>query len=248
MTEEQQHKPKKHSPKSFLTGMVMGAAILLGAYFTYLLVTNDEQETISMQNASMPKDSIPPLYYLIGIPKVLFDSSLQALDSIYYRNKWNQLISMAGYREMDSLFIDSVIRKMYFDSLMVNAEINEDTIILQNDKLIASKNIVVTVQKALLITDDTAKKNNYIYSDAHYKFEFWESPIKYRGSKRNGNHVVLYGLSPKIVNTFAQIENDLYIRENQLWYIIPNTSEFRGFSPVTSQQMLIRLDYACRHK
>lgn len=233
----------KHLTRSFITGMIMGAALLLGAYFTYLIITNDEQETMSRNTALISNDSIPPLYNLTGFPRILFDSSLQDIDSLYYLSKWNQLIEMSGYREMDSLFIDSVIRKMYFDSIRAVSYASADTIILENDRLIASKNINVRVQKKLLMNDDTTGAD-YIYSETKYVVEFWESPIKFRGFKRTGNYVVLFGLNPKNTTLFLQLDNILYIREKQLWYAIPNSSEFSGLSPVTSSQILSRIDAA----
>ena len=232
-----------HLTRSFITGMIMGAALMLGAYFTYLLVTNDEQETMSRNTALVSNDSIPPLYNLTGFPRILFDSSLQDIDSLYYLNKWNQLIEMSGYREMDSLFIDSVIRKMYFDSIRSVSDASADTIILQNDRLIATKNINVRVQKKLLMNDDTTGAD-YIYSEAKFVVEFWESPIKFRGLKRTGNYVVIFGLNPKNTTAFLQIDNILYIREKQLWYAVPNSSEFSGLAPVTSGHTHSRIDAA----
>ncbi|MPM16925.1 hypothetical protein SDC9_63307 [bioreactor metagenome] len=240
-------KHRRHSTRSFITGMIMGAALLLGAYFTYLLATNDEQETPLLENAVSRNDSLPPLYTLTGFPKVLFDSSLQSIDSIFYRNKWDQLIAMSGYREMDSLFIDSVIRKMYFDSLLTLQNPSADTIILQNDRLLATKNVNVVVQKKIQVANDTTGVD-YKYSDAHYVIEYWESPIKFRGFKRTGTHVVLFGLLPKNVGSMAQIESILYIREKQLWYSLPNTPEFSGLTPVTAPQLLDRLEAASKQK
>lgn len=241
MTGDSTKKRHRHSARSFIAGMIMGAAILLGAYFTYLLITNDEQEVMSRKTALVKNDSIPPLYNLTGFPRVLFDSSLQSIDSVYYLNKWNQLIEMSGYREMDSLFIDSVIRKMYFDSIKSESNLPADTIILQNDRLIITKNININVQKKLLMNDDSASAE-YIYSEAKFIIEFWESPIKFRGFKRNGNHVVLFGLNPKNTTAFLLIDNILYLREKQLWYSIFNTAEFTGLTPVTSPPILLRIE------
>jgi len=241
------NKHRRHSTRSFVTGMIMGAALLLGAYFTYLLATNDEQETPLLENAVSRNDSFPPLYTLTGFPTVLFDSSLQSIDSIFYRNKWDQLIAMSGYREMDSLFIDSVIRKMYFDSILTSENPSADTIILQNDRLLTTRNVNVVVQKKIQIATDTSDAD-YKYSDAHYVIEYWESPIKFRGFKRTGNHVILFGLLPKNVASMAQIENVFYIREKQLWYALPNAKEFTGFTPVSAPQMLERLEAASKQK
>ena len=56
----------------------MGAALLLGAYFTYLLITNDEQETMSRNTALVSNDSIPPLYKAVIRRTIEIDALAQA--------------------------------------------------------------------------------------------------------------------------------------------------------------------------
>jgi len=85
MTGDSSKHHRKHLNRSFITGMIMGAALLLGAYFTYLLITNDEQESISRKTATVKNDSIPPLYNLTGFPRILFDSSLKYRQFILYQ-------------------------------------------------------------------------------------------------------------------------------------------------------------------
>ena len=243
MTKDSSKHHSKYLTYSFISGMILGAALLLGAYFSYLLLTNDEQETMKGNTVATNSITIPPLYNLTGFSSMLLDSSLQEIDSLYYLNKWNQLIEISGYREMDSLFIDSVIRKMYFDSIRLATHTSADTIILQNDQMIATKNINVRVQKKLLLNDDTTD-TDYVYSEAKFVIEFWVSPINFRGFKRNGHYVVLFGVNPKNITSFLQIDNTLYIREKQLWYSVPNSPEFAGLTPVTSAQTQLRIDAA----
>lgn len=238
---------KKHSFRSFITGMLMGAALVAGAYFTYLIVTNDEQTGRTQQYAIARQDSMKPLYMLAGFSQNMMDSSFNVVDSLYYQAKWNQLISQAGYREMDSLFLDSLIRKMYFDSLLTNKNVPLDTMVLANDHLLTSKSILVTVQKSIFNKTDTTEDDDYVYSETKYKIEFWESPINFRGYKRSGNYVILYGLLPKNVIDYAQIDNNFFLKENQIWFMLNNTDNFSVLSPVVSTKALLRLEHASRH-
>ena len=233
----------KQNIKSFITGVIIGVAFVLGAYFTYLLITNDQEERRPAKYVFKVSDSIPALYNIAGFSRIFRDNSLMSVDSVFYINKWNQLIEMSGYREMDSMFLDSVIRKMYFDSIKFSSYTSADTIILQNDKFISSSNIIVKVQKLLSSSNDTSSAD-YTYSEAKFIIEYWESPLKFKGFKKNDNHVVVFGINPKFPVSFMQIDNMLYLSENQLWYSLPNSTTFSSFIPVTSSHILSRLKAA----
>jgi len=169
------------------------------------------------------------------------------IDSLYYWQKWDQLTAMSGYRDMDSLFLDSVIRKMYVDSLNTLKMVAENPDVVQNDRMIANKSMQVIIQKTTAGADST-RKDFYHYAVANYKIEYWQSPLNFRGFKRSENFVVLFGLLPKNTTGFIQIDEQFYIRENQIWFSIPETTDFAELQPVTAPQLLQRINLAIKHK
>jgi|GEM_PF-2100296 len=239
---------RKFSYRSFFWGVVIGLALLPGVYFTYLLIT-EKTDIIHFgrnhdknQSDSTSNNNVSRL-----VAETSADSIPTVIDSLYYWQKWDQLTSMSGYREMDSLFLDSVIRKMYVDSLTALKVIPENPDVVQNDRMIANKSIQVVIQNSAAGTDST-RKEAYQYSAVNYKVEFWQSPLNFRGFKRSENFVILFGLLPKNTTGFIQIDEQFYIRENQIWYFIPETTDFIELQPVTSPQLLQRINLALKHK
>lgn len=235
----------------FVPGMILGMALLAGIYFMYLLISNDGETQLSRETGKNRSGTeIPKLYELGFWAFGSSDSLSDEVDPDYYQRKWNELISQNGYREMDSLFLDSVIRNMYFDSLSnAGSATQVDTaMVLQNDRLISSKNINAVVQKSLFGKNDTMLRDDYVYSQAKYKVEFWESPIHYRGYKRSGNFIVLYGVNPEKGIKVVQLDNQVYLQEGRSWFCIEETNGFEPTQNVSNQGILHRLGIALKNR
>ncbi len=239
---------RKFSYRSFFWGIVIGLALLPGGYFTYLLIT-EKTDIIHFgrNHDDNQSDSTSVSKAPLQLAGTSADTIPTVIDSMYYWQKWDQLTAMSGYRDMDSLFLDSVIRKMYVDSLSTLRNIAENPDVVQNERMIAKKSMPVVIQKTATGADST-RKDAYHYSSANYKIEFWQSPLNFRGFKRAENFVVLYGLLPKNTTGFVQLDDAFYIRENQIWYSIPETSDFAELQPVTAPQLLQRINVAIKHK
>ena len=142
---------------------------------------------------------------------------------------------------MYSLFIDSVVKKIFADSVY-NAKSKEETdIIIKNDKLILSKYVVV-IDQQLNANNDSI--NSFNYSEKKFMVEFWTSPINFRGYKRKDNLIILYGKSPEQIESYVQIDKNLYIKDKNNWYLILNNQDFSDFIPVKDEETLKRLNLA----
>lgn len=231
----------------FTIGLLLGAAMVWVILNAGILPNKPKKgQTDSVQKAQTNTCEMTNLSELRNVPVYVLDSAMFRIDSLFYLKSWNHLIEMPGYREMDSLFLDSIIRKMYFDSLTGFQKEPTDTFVVQNDRLLETRSVKVVVQKSLFGKNDTAKTDDYVYSEARYKIEFWESPIHYKGYKRSGTYVIVYGFDPDNILAWAQIDNQLYMKERQWWHPLPVTDEFDDFSNVTAPKLLTRLELALK--
>ncbi len=79
--------------------------------------------------------------------------------------------------------------------------------------------------------------------DSKNKFsvEFWESPLNYKGYKKNKNFLVLYGIKQYDQLELKMIKNDLYLCYTNSYYLLENTSEFKNLIPISNQQLINQL-------
>lgn len=230
-----------------MTGLILGAGLVWVVISSNILHGKEKNATIQRSpKGKIEITTIRKLSELRNIPVYVLDSAMFKIDSEFYMRYWNHLIDMPGYREMDSLFLDSIIRKTYFDSIMGYQQTQADTFIVQNDHLLVTKNVKVIIQKSLFGKNDTAKADDYVYTEARYKIEFWESPIHYKGYKRSGNYAIVYGFDPEITLIWVQIDNQLYLKDKQYWHPLPTTDKFADFTNVTDSKLLTRLELALK--
>ena len=235
-------KNNKFHFKSFFAGLGIGIALIIGAFFTYLLVVDKKENffTRHVVTAFSKKEKALPVLTPKQFIKPIEKEKLIP-DSAFYWNTWDELVSKPGYREMDSLFIDSVVKKIFADSVY-NAKSKEETdIIIKNDKLILSKSVVV-IDQQLNANNDSI--NSFNYSEKKFMVEFWTSPINFRGYKRKDNLIILYGKSPEQIESYVQIDKNLYIKDKNNWYLILNNQDFSDFIPVKDEETLKRLNLA----
>lgn len=74
-----------------------------------------------------------------------------------------------------------------------------------------------------------------------FAVEFWESPLNYKGYKKNKNFLVLYGIKQFDLLTLKLIKNDLYLCYSNSYYLLENTSEFKNLIPINNQQIINQL-------
>lgn len=241
-------KNNKFHFKSFFAGLGIGLSLILGIFFTYFLVVDKKENffTRHVVTAFSKKEKALPLLTPKHVIKQPIEKENLIPDSAFYWNKWDELVSKPGYREMDSLFIDSVVKKMFKDSVYNVKSKEEADIIIKNDRLILSKYVVVIDQQQLNANNDSV--NSFNYSEKKFMVEFWTSPINFRGYKRKDNLVILYGKAPEQIESYVLVDKKLYIKEKNNWYLILNNQDFSDFIPVKDEEILKRLNLALGKK
>jgi len=71
--------------------------------------------------------------------------------------------------------------------------------------------------------------------------EFWESPLNYKGYKKNKNYIVLYGIKQFDLVDLKYIRNDLYLCYSDNYYLLENSSDFKNLIPINNQQLINQL-------
>lgn len=163
-----------------------------------------------------------------------------------------------GNNNLDSLNKNkSTDEAVYSDEAVWYDEYSEKYEVLNNqnaDEEIARDKMLFKKQiEAELINKETqVKTNTNIDSlliggkapkDDKRKFvvEFWESPLNYKGYKKNKNQLVLYGIKQADMVELKMLNNDLYLCFSDNYYALENSNDFKNLVPVASQQIINQL-------
>lgn len=215
----------------FVSGIVLGGS----GVFIYELIKNQAVEHSLVQNDMQNLDEVDledsnEVVYQIDTSIVYPDT---IPDSEAYEKIWNSLIKEPGYREMDSLFLDSLVKRIYSDSVMQTHRENYD-MNLQNEELRSAKymNVVVYTQ-----SNDSSKTLQNNATDRYY-VEFWESPINFEGYVKTGKSLKLYSIQPSEAISLVLIDFILYMRRNDKWFVLNETSHEKSFQRVMNISLL----------
>jgi len=130
---------------------------------------------------------------------------------------------------------------------MLNNQNNDEEI--ARDRLLFKKQI-----EAELLSKDAASPNSNTNMDSlliggkapkddknKFTVEFWESPLNYKGYRKNKNQLVLYGIKQADLVTLKLLNNDLYLCFSDNYYALENTTDFRNLVPLANQQIINQL-------
>jgi len=168
-----------------------------------------------------PKDTNSTSY----IDTIAIDSNF--VEGIYFHDTLNYDIDSDIYTNMFNTNNGEDVKR---ESLILKKQIEAKPIKpTENTK-------VSTNLDSLLIGGKAPKVEKNIYN-----VEFWESPLNYRGYKKNKNHLVLYGIKNVNDAQLKIISTDLYLITASNYYLIENTTEFKNLIPVSNQNIINQL-------
>ncbi len=142
--------------------------------------------------------------------------------------------------EADSLLRDT--------SLSNKNQVYGDNFIVRKDELLESKNVqVLTIknEETSNTSDSLLEKvsgiRNTKKATSVLLIEYWQSPINYKGYKMTKNKVVLFGISPDDIISFFQMDGDIFMKHNQIFFRMPFTDDFRQLEKLTDASIIAKL-------
>ncbi|PLW92484.1 MAG: hypothetical protein C0592_10550 [Marinilabiliales bacterium] len=218
-------------PLVFASGLILGG----GSVYLILSLSGNYVKNTTAQNDVVVLDSVDldegnDVVYNPDT-NIVFPDTIP--DSVAYEQIWNSLIAEPGYREMDSLFLDSLVKRIYADSVM---QIHRETydIHLQNEELLSAKYFNVDV---LTHIDDSTETYKTSSTDRYY-IEFWKSPVNFEGYVRTGKSIKLYSVQPGESISLIIIESELYMLRKNQWFLLSETASEKSFAKVYDAGML----------
>ncbi len=149
------------------------------------------------------------------------DDAFYADEAFWYDEYSEKYISLSNKNSGEEIARDKLLFKKQIEAELVNKE-------AQNK---ASTNIDSLLIGGKAPSDDKKK----------FVVEFWESPLNYKGYKKNKNLLVLYGIKQADMVQLKLLNNDLYLCFSDNYYALENSNDFRNLVPVASQQIINQL-------
>ena len=151
----------------------------------------------------------------------------------------------------DSVFsTDSILgsESIVGDSLSTAA----GEIVVRKDQMITSMNVLA--QQPALQKNTAAKDNNLTQETVqrlnpsaglpnednaamNFQVEFWESPVNYRGYKRSGNTIQLYGVEPVDDVVLYLINNRLVLHIGQEYFELRQGDSFQPYHVIKESEL-----------
>jgi len=127
----------------------------------------------------------------------------------------------------------------------VDALLKEDEIKVAQEELLSVKNIKVidldVISKQDTLVGQIAGVSNSNFPNMFF-VEFWKTPLNSIGYRMTNNRVVLYGLSDFSNVTIYKVENNFYLKNEEVVYKISSGSEFKSFELVNDSDLLAKIN------
>lgn len=127
----------------------------------------------------------------------------------------------------------------------VDALLKEDDIKVAQEELLSVKNIKVinldTDSKRDTLTGQLAGVTNAEYPNLFF-VEFWKTPLNSKGYRMTRNRVILYGLSDFSSITIYKVDDNYYLKNDDVVYKISSGTEFKPMELVNDSQLLAKIN------
>ena len=125
-------------------------------------------------------------------------------------------------------------------------------IVVRKDQMISSMNVLAqqpalqknTVAKDNNLTQETVQRlnpsaglPNEDNAAMNFRVEFWESPVNYRGYKRSGNTIQLYGVEPSDDVVLYLLNNRLVLHIGQEYYELRQGDSFQPYHVIKESEL-----------
>ncbi|MES2515005.1 MAG: hypothetical protein V4580_12715 [Bacteroidota bacterium] len=127
----------------------------------------------------------------------------------------------------------------------VDALLKEDDVNVAQEELLSVKNIKVidldTDAKRDTLTGQLAGVTNPEYPNLFF-VEFWKTPLNSKGYRMTRNRVILYGLSDFSSITIYKVDDNYYLKNDDVVYKISSGTEFKPMELVNDSQLLAKIN------
>ncbi|MBL7935139.1 MAG: hypothetical protein JNM51_04940 [Bacteroidia bacterium] len=127
----------------------------------------------------------------------------------------------------------------------VDALLKEDDIKVAQEELLSVKNIKVIdldeTTKRDTLTGQLAGVTSSDYPNLFF-VEFWKTPLNSKGYRMTRNRVILYGLSDFSSITIYKVDDNFYLKNDDVVYKISSGTEFKPMELVQDSNLLARIN------
>ncbi len=127
----------------------------------------------------------------------------------------------------------------------VDELLKEEAIKVAQEELLSVKNIkVINLDMRSRKDTLTGQLAGVTSSDYPNMFfvEFWKTPLNSKGYRMTRNRVILYGLSDFSSITIYKVDDNYYLKNDDLVYKISAGTEFKPMEPVNDSELLARIN------
>ncbi len=127
----------------------------------------------------------------------------------------------------------------------IDALLKEDDIKVAQEELLSVKNIKVidldATSKRDTLTGQLAGVTSTDYPNLFF-VEFWKTPLNSKGYRMTRNRVILYGLSDFSSITIYKVDDNFYLKNDDVVYKISSGTEFKPMELVQDSNLLARIN------
>jgi len=127
----------------------------------------------------------------------------------------------------------------------VDALLKEEDVNVAQEELLSVKNIKVinldVSNKRDTLTGQLAGVTNSEYPNLFF-VEFWKTPLNSKGYRMTRNRVILYGLSDFSSITIYKVDDNYYLKNDDVVYKISSGTEFKPMELVNDSQLLAKIN------
>ena len=127
----------------------------------------------------------------------------------------------------------------------VDALLKEEDIKVAQEELLSVKNIKVidldASSKRDTLTGQLAGVTSADYPNLFF-VEFWKTPLNSKGYRMTRNRVILYGLSDFSSITIYKVDDNFYLKNDDVVYKISSGTEFKPMELVNDSQLLAKIN------
>ncbi len=127
----------------------------------------------------------------------------------------------------------------------VDALLKEEDVTVAQEELLSVKNIKVInldgSSKRDTLTGQLAGVTNSDYPNLFF-VEFWKTPLNSKGYRMTRNRVILYGLSDFSSITIYKVDDNYYLKNDDVVYKISSGAEFKPMELVNDTDLLAKIN------